>query len=187
MKLPRPLAPLVVIALFAACTGEKDPKSAANAPAGPPVAVADTNPDAYRKAAQAFGDSILNTASSAKQIADKLGKNYAVGSVRLRDTLALLASKTKCHETGRQTDPYLAGTVSFYVFMSVVGSNIVRIQESQWTSGAGKIVDDCLNAAAANWKLDVSFGPPKEYITQAQFKAAAGPAADTTASKAKKP
>lgn len=185
MKLLRPFALLAVFAL--ACTGDKDPKPVADAGGGPVPTPADTNADAYRKKQQAYADSVLNKASSAKQIVDKLGgKNYDVGSVRLRDTLAVLASKADCHAAGRKSDPWLAGTVSFYTFMSVVGTNVIRVQESQWTSAAGKAVDDCLNAAAKTWKLDSSFGPPKEYITQVQFKAADAPATKADTGKAAK-
>jgi hypothetical protein len=174
MHLPRSFAVLAVFAV-AACTGEKDPKATADAGSGPAMTAADTNPDAYRQKQQAYADSVLNRASTAKQVVDKLGKDFEVASVRLRDTLALLSSKTDCHEQGRKADPYLAGTVTWYVFMSVVGSNVVRVQESQWSTAAGKNVDTCLNAAAANWKLDTSFGPPKQLIAQVQFKPAAAP------------
>lgn len=182
MNLLRSSALLAVFAL-ASCNGDKDPKPADTAGGSPPVPSADA--DAYRKAQQAYADSILNQVSSAKQLVEKLGpKDYEVGSIRLRDSLALLASKTDCHARGRDTDPYLAGTVSFYVFMSVVGSNVVRVQESQWTSGAGKIVDECLNKAGTQWKFDTSFGPPKQLIAQVQFKpAAAGTKADSAAAK----
>ena len=54
--------------------------------------------------------------------------------------------------------------------MSVVGSNVVRVQESQWTSQAGNIVDSCLNLASKDWKFDSSFGKTAAYITQVQFK-----------------
>jgi hypothetical protein len=181
MTLFRPSALLAVFVL-AACTGEKDP-NATDKTAGPAITAADTNPDAYRQKQQAYADSVLNKASSAKQLVDKLGKDYEVGSTRLRDTLALLSSKTDCHEQGRKSDPYLAGTVSWYVFMSVVGSNVVRLQESQWSSAAGKAVDMCLNEAATKWKFDTSFGPPKQLIAQVQFKPAAAPNPDSLPAK----
>ena len=126
----------------------------------------------YRKRQQGFADSVLNASSSSKTVAEKLGKGYGVGSTRLRDTLALLVSANKddCFKAGRNTDPYLAGTVSFFVNMSVIGSDIVRIQESKWTSAAGNIVDACLNKAAQSWKFDGTFGKPAAYIVQVQFK-----------------
>ena len=112
----------------------------------------------------------MSATTTAKQVVDKLGKGYAVGSTRLRDSLATLSTKSDCFGQGRKTDPYLAGTVSFFVFMSVVGSNVVRVQESQWTSQAGNIVDSCLNLASKDWKFDSSFGKTAAYITQVQFK-----------------
>jgi hypothetical protein len=126
----------------------------------------------YRARQQAFADSVLNTSSNAKSVADKLGKGYGVGSTRLRDTLAVLVAsgKDECFKAGRNTDPYLAGTVSFFVNMGVIGSDIVRIQESKWTSAAGNIVDACLNKAAQSWKFDGTFGKPAAYIVQVQFR-----------------
>jgi hypothetical protein len=126
----------------------------------------------YRTRQQAFADSVLNTSSNAKSVADKLGKGYGVGSTRLRDTLAVLVAsgKDECFKAGRSTDPYLAGTVSFFVNMGVIGSDIVRIQESKWTSAAGNIVDACLNKAAQSWKFDGTFGKPAAYIVQVQFR-----------------
>ena len=126
----------------------------------------------YRKRQQAYADSVLNASSSSKTVAEKLGKGYGVGSTRLRDTLALLvaANKDDCFKAGRITDPYLAGTVSIFVNMGVIGSDLVRVQESKWTSAAGNIVDACLNKAAQSWKFDGTFGKPAAYIVQVQFK-----------------
>ena len=160
-------ASVFVLALMAAaCGGEKTEK------APTPAAVSDgaVSPDEYRKAQQRFADSVLNATTTAKQVVAKLGKDYAVGSTRLRDSLAVLSTKSECFAQGRKSDPYLAGTVSFFVFMSVVGSNVVRVQESQWTSQAGNIVDSCLNLASKDWKFDSSFGKTAAYITQVQFK-----------------
>jgi hypothetical protein len=56
------------------------------------------------------------------------------------------------------------------VNMGVIGSDIVRIQESKWTSAAGNIVDACLNKAAQSWKFDGTFGKPAAYIVQVQFR-----------------
>lgn len=161
-------ASLLAIALLtAACGGDKAEKA--------PSAQAENegggvSPDEYRKNQQRFADSVLNATTTAKQVVEKLGKDYAVGSTRLRDSLAALSTKSECFAQGRKSDPYLAGTVSYFVFMSVVGSNVVRVQESHWTSQAGNIVDSCLNLAAKDWKFDSSFGKPAAYITQVQFK-----------------
>ncbi len=137
----------------------------------------------YRKRQQSFADSVLNTAASAKAVVDKLGKGYAVGSIRLRDTLALLVRENKdaCFKAGRETDPYLAGTVSIFVNMGVAGSDVVRVQKSDWTSPAGNIVDACLNKASQGWKFDGTFGKPAAYITQVQFKLDAPVVGDSAA------
>jgi len=129
------------------------------------------SPDEYRKKQTAFADSVLNAASPAKVVVEKLGKGYEVGSVRMRDTVATLAgNQTKCFENGKKADPYLAGTVSFFVHMNVTGSDVITVQDSKWTSSAGNIVEACLNEAARPWKLDASFGRPAAYIVQVQFK-----------------
>jgi hypothetical protein len=158
------------LVMAAACGGDAaDKKPAANGGAAPAPG---QTPDEYRKAQQRYADSVLNQTSSAAEVVKQMGGDYAVGSVRLRDTLALLAEKSGCFLEGRKTDPYLAGTVSFYVFMSVVGSTAVYVQENatKWTSQAGNIVNSCLNVAAKNWKFDPSFGKQASYITQVQFK-----------------
>jgi hypothetical protein len=157
----------------AACSGEKrkdDDETTASAQTK--IAATALSPDDYRKKQRAFADSVLNVTGSAKALVEKLGKGYAVGSTRLRDTLALLAAdkKTDCFTVGRKVDPYLAGTVSFWVNISVIGSDIVRVQESKWTSAAGNTVDACLNQAAKDWKFDATFGKPAAYIVQIQFK-----------------
>ncbi len=157
--------------MAAACGGDATDKKA-TAAGGQPTPMPGQTPDEYRKAQQRYADSVLNQTSSAAEVVKKLGGDYAVGSVRLRDTLALLAEKSGCFLEGRKTDPYLAGTVSFFVFMSVVGSTSVYVQENatKWTSQAGNIVNSCLNVAARNWKFDPSYGKPASYITQVQFK-----------------
>ena len=160
----------IVFALAAAACGgdSKDAPSLAASGAPSPT----LSPDAYRKAQQQYADSVLNVTQNSAAIVKRLGKEYQVGSVRLRDSIAALSAKTGCFANGRSSDPYLAGTVSFYLFMSVVGSNVVRVQEdaTQWTSQAGNIVNSCLNIAAKDWKFDSSFGTPAAYITQVQFK-----------------
>ena len=155
-----------------ACGGDSKKKDDAADPAVSKTAAAPMSPDDYRKKQQAFADSVLNTTSSAKALVEKLGKGYDIGSTRLRDTVAMLAAdkKADCFGVGRKTDPYLAGTVSFWVNINVVGSDVVRVQESKWTSAAGNFVDACLNQSAKEWRFDTTFGKPKAYIIQVQFK-----------------
>lgn len=161
------LAGALVIA--AACGGDAaDRKPAAGEGAPAPGQSADE----YRKAQQRLADSVLSHTSSAAEVVRDMGGDYAVGPARLRDTLSLLSEKTGCFLEGRKTDPYLAGTVSFFVSMSVVGSTAVYVQENAtaWTSQAGNIVNSCLNVAAKDWKFGPSFGKPASYIAQVQFK-----------------
>lgn len=166
--IPKQLLICALVAL-AACGGDnaKDDAAAGAATNG---AKEPESPDAYRKRQQAFADSVLNANQSASAVVQKLGKGYAVGSVRLRDTVALLATKADCFATARKTDPYVAGTVSFFVNMSMIGSDVSRVQESKWTSAAGNIADACFNEQAKQWKFDTTFGKPTAYIVQVQFK-----------------
>lgn len=160
---------LSLLALMACGGGDKkkddDESSSAAGSAKAPESV-----DQYRTRQRAFADSVLNHSVSVTTVVEKLGKGYAVGSIRLRDTLALLSSKTECFSTARKTDPYLAGTVSFFVNMSVIGSDIGRVQESKWTSAAGNIAEACFNEQMKAWKFDPTFGKPAAYIVQVQFK-----------------
>jgi hypothetical protein len=162
-------------ALTAACGGEKGAEPAASAAPTPSTTVGTY---AYRKQQQDFADSVLNAASSAKQVADRLGKGYEVGPPRLRDSVAAHASRSDCLKVGRETDPYLSGSVAFWVNMGVVGSDVVRPMESSWTSPVGKQVDACLAEAALKWKFDRSYANMGAYIVTIQFRdAPAAPAA----------
>ena len=157
--------------------------------ASKPPATAAISPDEYRKRQQAFADSVLNTSKPVAKVVEQLGKGYAVGPVALRDTLASLAQNTNCFKTGRNTDPYLAGTVSIFAHMAVIGVDLIQVQRSdtKWTSAAGELVNACLETEMKKWKLDMSFGKPAAYIVQVQFKSdtAAIPKADTTMPKSK--
>lgn len=158
----------------AACGGDKEKGTEAKA-APPPV-----SPDDYRKKQQAYAESVFTATGSARDVATKLGKGVDVGSIRMRDTVATLAVKSDCLSQGRQADPYLAGTVTFKLFMSVAGSTsiVVLRDESKWTSQAGNVVNACLDLAAKNWKLNESFGKQGDYVTQIQFKSDAPPPAE---------
>jgi hypothetical protein len=179
------LASLIVLA---ACGGDKTKDDAAAIKPVDPNAI---SPDQYRKRQQAFADSVLNTTKPASKVASDLGKGYAVGSVALRDTLASLASNTDCFTIGRNTDPYLAGTVSIFAHMAVIGVDLIQVQESgtKWTSAAGNLVNACLSTEMKKWKLDMRYGKPAAYIVQVQFKSDSTfviPHPDTTPVKPKK-
>jgi hypothetical protein len=153
---------------LAACGGDKKKDDASAAGPNPDG----VSPDQYRKRQQAFADSVLNAAKPASKVVEQLGKGYAVGPVALRDTIAVLAQGSNCFKTGRDTDPYLAGTVSIFAHMAVIGVDLIQVQRSdtKWTSAAGDLVNACLDVAMKNWKLDPHFGKPAAYIVQVQFK-----------------
>jgi hypothetical protein len=182
-------------ALTACGGGDKPKDDASTKPATPANAL---SPTEYRKRQQAFADSVINASKPAVKVVEQLGKGYAVGSIALRDTLASLANGSGCFQTGRRTDPYLAGTVSIFAHMATIGVDLIQVQRSgtTWTSAAGDLVAACLDTEMKKWKLDWSFGKPAAYIVQVQFKSdlnlipkpdTTQPAAKTKAAPKKKP
>jgi hypothetical protein len=161
-----------VIALAACGSGGDKVKDDDTAKAQAKIRASALSPEDYRIKQKAFADSVLNTVTPTKAIVERLGKGYEIGSTRLRDTVAMLAAdkKSDCFGVGRKTDPYLAGTVTFWINMNLIGSDVVRVQEFKWTSPAGNAVVACLNQAAKDWKFDPTFGKPKAYMVQVQFK-----------------
>lgn len=152
----------------AACGGDVSDKAAATTGSGASAMSADD----YRKAQERIADSVLSELKGADQVVRDLGMDYEVGGDRLRDSIAVLATRSNCFLDGRKSDPYLAGTVSFHISMSTAGTDAIQVQENatKWTSTAGNIVNSCLNLAARDWKFDTSFGKPASYIAQVRFK-----------------
>ena len=57
-------------------------------------------------------------------------------------------------EVGLKSDPTLRGGVAFVVTVGARGITSARVASDNWTSGAGKAVNRCLNERARNaWKL----------------------------------
>ena len=125
----------------------------------------------YQKRQASFADSVLGNAKSATEVAKDYGKEVQVGSVQMRDSLMkYVESVPQCFKNAREVDPYLAGTVTFYIHMSVVGSDVVRVQKSEWTSQAGNMADKCLTEAATKWKFPMGMAKQGQYLLQVQFK-----------------
>lgn len=125
----------------------------------------------YQKRQATFADSVLGSARSVTEVAKSYGKEIQVGSVQMRDSLMKFVEATpQCFKNARDMDPYLAGTVTFYVHMSVVGSDVVRVQTSEWTSQAGNMADKCLTEAATKWKFPMGMAREGQYVLQVQFK-----------------
>jgi hypothetical protein len=154
------------VVLAAACGGDK-PKE----PVTDEATIKKAN-DEYKKKQVAYADSVIRSVSPARDVVKRLGSKYDVGSMRLRDSVAALANSPAngCLARGREKDPYLGGGLTFWVNIGVAGSDVVRIQESKWTSQAGQLVDDCLNEAARKWKFDATFGKPAAYIVQVELR-----------------
>jgi hypothetical protein len=154
------------LALAAACGKDKPAETV-------PIAARPGGVDAYKKQQAAFADSVIRSAPSARKVAEKLGPKYEIAPAMLRDSIAVLAKDPKraCFEKGKAIDPYLAGVVSMWVNISVIGTDVIRVQESQWSSQVGGIaVDACLNTAAATWKLSSALAKPSPYIVQVVFR-----------------
>ena len=154
------------LVLAAACGNDKPAETGT-------VADRPVDIDAYKKKQAAFADSVLRSALSAKKVAEKLGPKYEIAPIPLRDTVSALAKDPKraCYDKGKAIDPYVVGTVNLWVNMSVVGTDVIRVQESQWSSQpAGIAVDECLNSAAATWKFSTALAKPSAYIVQVQFR-----------------
>jgi hypothetical protein len=163
---------LFAVLTLAACSGDKvQPADTSAASALTPEQQEAKTAADYKKRQAAFADSVLQTVTPTPEIVKKLGKGFSVGGPVLRDSLlAYIAKSPQCYQDGKRVDPYLAGTVSFFIHMSVVGSDVVRVQESQWTSQAGNIADKCFNDAALKWKFGMGISKPGAYILQVQFK-----------------
>lgn len=125
----------------------------------------------YKKRQASFADSVLGNARSVTDVAKGYGKEIQVGSVQMRDSLMkYVEASPQCFKNARDVDPYLAGTVTFYIHMSVVGSDVVRVQTSEWTSQAGNMADKCLTEAATKWKFPMGMAKQGQYVLQVQFK-----------------
>jgi hypothetical protein len=175
MKLTR-LLTFSLAATFAlvACGGDKvkpdDAAATADAALTPEQKEAKQALD-YQKKQSAFADSVLGNAKSAVEVAKKYGANVQVGTVQMRDSITKYVSNNpQCFKSGRDLDPYLAGTVTFYVHMSVIGSDVIRVQTSEWTSQAGNAVDKCFNEITPKWKLPMGMAKQGQYMLQVQFK-----------------
>ena len=125
----------------------------------------------YQKRQAAFADSVLGSAKGVQELAKTFGKDVQVGSVAMRDSLMkYVDAAPQCFQNGRDIDPYLAGTVTFYIHMSVVGSDVIRVQKSEWTSQAGVVTDKCFNDLAVKWKFPMGMAKQGYYLLQVQFK-----------------
>ena len=161
---PHTIGVLVFALLSVACGRDTTPRdSAAGAASATPA-------DTYRQQQQAFADSVLRSVLPADRIATAI--KYKVAPQVLVDAVGQLSldSTVNCLARGREKDPYLKGVVNFWVNMSVVGTDHIGVYKSTWTSGAGAIVDDCLNTVARAWHLPSSLAAPAPYIAQVTFK-----------------
>lgn len=174
MKITRLLTlPLLAVMALAACSREKvEPADSDASKSGlTPEQIEAKKVADYKQRQAAFADSVLKTSASTRQVAEKLGRGVQVGSVQMRDSLVKWVERTpQCYRDGKDVDPYLAGTVTFRIHMSVIGSDNIRVAESQWTSQAGNVADKCFNDAAVKWKFPMGMAKQGWYVLQIQFK-----------------
>ncbi len=163
---------LLAVITAAACGGDKvQPEGDDANSALTPEQREAKNVEDYQKRQASFADSVLGNAKSVAEVAKGYGTGVEVGSVQLRDSLTKFVEATpQCFKNARDVDPYLAGTVTFYIHMSVVGSDVVRVQTSEWTSQAGNVADKCFNDAATTWKFPMGLSKQGHYLVQVQFK-----------------
>lgn len=167
------LTTLTLIALLAtACGGDKVQPEGSDADASlTPEQREAKNAEAYKERQAAFADSVLGSAKSVTEVAKSYGGEVQVGSVQMRDSLLkYVQANPECFKRGRDMDPYLAGTATFYIHMSPVGSDVVRVQNSEWTSQAGNVVDKCFNDLTPKWKFPMGMAKQGQYLLQVQFK-----------------
>lgn len=162
----------IAVLASAACGGDKvQPESENSAATLSPEAKQAQEVAEYQKRQAAFADSVLGNARSAAEVAKTYGGEVQVGNVAMRDSLAtLVGSVPECFKGARDADPYVAGTATFYVHMSPVGSDVIRVQQGEWTSQAGQIAEKCLNDKATKWKLPMGMAKQGQYLVQIQFK-----------------
>lgn len=160
---------LLALATAVACADSAEDEETEDEQAAA-AALALSNED-YAKRQQQFADSIIRSAATPEQLVDKLGKGYAVADIGLTDTVKTRLTGSDCFEKGREIDPYLGGSVSFMLHMSIVGVDAAYVQDSKWSSPAGNVVNACLNAQAKGWKIGRSGPLNTAYIVRHDFPA----------------
>jgi hypothetical protein len=112
-----------------------------------------------------------STDDFAREVVARMGKGYELGSPMLRDSVISLARQSGCHSRLTVgTDRTLSGSVAIWVNMGIIGSDVIRVLDSRWSSTDGSVVDTCLTEQARNWRFDSSFGKPGGYVVQVLFK-----------------
>lgn len=76
-------------------------------------------------------------------------------------------------EFGQKSDPSLRGGVTMVVTVGRAGISAARVGASNWSSGAGKSVNKCLEEKAADaWKLPSGAVSPGQYAVPLRFTSA---------------
>ncbi len=166
------LAALPLAALLAACPKDKDKKVAAA-----DTFKVDTTPakldslksDIGQAAPDTFTPPKLPTAqeATARRIPDAPPELMA--AVEREQSF----TKFCFQEFGQKTDPTLRGSVAMVVTVGSRGITAARVGASNWSSGAGKSVNRCLEQKARQaWKLEPGVVKPGEYAVPLTFRAA---------------
>lgn len=73
-------------------------------------------------------------------------------------------------EFGQKVDPTLRGAVAMVVTVSADGITDARVEDDNWTSGAGEAVNRCLNEKAKDaWRLGRGAVRPGKYVVNLTF------------------
>ena len=160
---------VVLAGLVCAACGREDDASASEVPTRKAAAARMTK-EAYTTSRRVYADSVLRAAKSAPEVAREIGQEVHVAPARMTDSLTALSGSTDCFVVGRNVDPYLAGTVNFAVYMSAIGSSLIQVNQSNWTSAAGNVVNACLNLRAKEWYFGPRDGPWGIVVGQVRFK-----------------
>ena len=73
-------------------------------------------------------------------------------------------------EKGQKSDPSLQGNVAMLVTVGANGVTGARVGDANWSSNAGRAVNQCLNERAGQaWRLTPGAVRPGQYVVQLSF------------------
>ena len=161
------IAPLL-LALLAACSGDKA-KQTAQAPAAPPVQ--DTTPMNLDSLKSAIPPAAPDTFKAPKPapVAEPIppAPSALVEVVEREQSF----SKFCYQEFGQKADPTLHGGVAMVVTVNHEGISEAKVANDTWSSRAGKSVNACLEQRAPRaWKPAAGTVKPGKYVVQLSFR-----------------
>ncbi|MDQ6888464.1 MAG: hypothetical protein M3068_14415 [Gemmatimonadota bacterium] len=162
----RRLALIPMLAVLAACPGDKKP------PQQPTVQL-DTAPAKLDTLATAIPTAEKDPPPLPKPIRRAQDADIPSAPAPLQEAVEREQSFSKfCYqEFGQKTDPRLSGGVAMVVSVGAGGITDAHVANDRWSSGAGKGVNSCLNEKAKiAWKLAPGAVKPGKYVVQLNFR-----------------